>query len=124
MESNDILPRKRASTYASVSGSESGYERESGQTVSIYAQSGSVYGSDGRQGSLSPNKRRGSGGAYCVECNEWRHKFDFTKSQWRNRPRGFRRCKFCTGEVGSDSKQSPSEWSPTRCRLNSQTMNH
>eukprot|EP01083_Nonionella_stella_P081040 223028_1 len=73
----------------------------------------------GRSGSLSPSKKRGSGGAYCVECNEWRHKFDFTKSQWRNRPRGFRRCKFCTGEGGSDSKQSPHDWSPRRYRLKS-----
>ena len=67
----------------------------------------------------SPSKRRGSGGAYCVECKQWRHKFDFTKSQWRNRPRGFRRCKFCTGEIGSDSKVSPADGSPRRYRLKS-----
>ena len=68
-------------------------------------------------------QRRGSGGAYCVECNQWRHKFDFTKSQWRNRPRGFRRCKVCTGEIGSDSKAAPTKnsktWSPRRFRLKS-----
>jgi len=72
-------------------------------------------------------QRRGNGGAYCVECNEWRHKFDFTKSQWRNRPRGFRRCKYCTGEIGSDSKIAPMKnnkaWSPKRFRLKSNQSN-
>ena len=119
---NDISPRKRGL---------SGYERESRyRHRESSSSSGFVSGhhghGPGRNNSLSPSKRRGSGGAYCVECNQWRHKFDFTKSQWRNRPRGFRRCKFCTGEVGSDSKQAPSEWSPRRYRLKggSRLMNH
>lgn len=46
-------------------------------------------------------------GAHCVQCHIWRHKFGFTKSQWRNRPREFRRCKWCTGEIGTDSKAVP-----------------
>ncbi|ETO36313.1 hypothetical protein RFI_00750 [Reticulomyxa filosa] len=45
-------------------------------------------------------------GATCVECGKYRHKYDFTKSQWRNRPRDFRRCKYCTGEGGTDSRTS------------------
>ena len=57
MKSNDISPRKRASTYASVSGL--GYQRKSGQHVSRYLRCGSVYSSDGKQRSLRPNKRRG-----------------------------------------------------------------
>jgi len=59
--------------------------------------------------SASPSRSGGRGranGATCVECGEYRHKYDFTKSQWRNRPRGFRRCKYCTGEGGTDSRIS------------------
>ncbi|ETO07097.1 hypothetical protein RFI_30295 [Reticulomyxa filosa] len=54
-----------------------------------------------------------SDGAICVECKEYRHKYDFTKSQWRNRPRDYRRCKHCTGECGTDSLVGPLFKSPS-----------
>merc|ERR1712087_816130 len=36
----------------------------------------------------------------CGSCGIMRDKFDFTKTQWRNRKRGIRRCKKCIGHNG------------------------
>ena len=108
MMEDDITPRKR---FHSTGGPMDAVGRSGTR--------GSIHSVAGGSGGDSPSKRRGSGGAYCVECKHWRHKFDFTKSQWRNRPRGFRRCKFCTGEAGSDSKVSPADGAPRRYRMKS-----
>jgi len=44
--------------------------------------------------------------AMCCQCNLMKHKWDYTKSQWKNRPRWYRRCKSCIGERGTVSKLS------------------
>merc|ERR1719188_1182666 len=47
--------------------------------------------------------------AMCCQCNLMKHKWDYTKSQWKNRPRWYRRCKSCIGQRGTVSKASPRE---------------
>jgi len=42
----------------------------------------------------------GLSAAVCGGCGQMRDKFDFTKTQWRNRKRGVRRCKICIGHQG------------------------
>lgn len=42
----------------------------------------------------------GLSAAVCGGCKVMRDKFDFTKTQWRNRKRGVRRCKICIGHQG------------------------
>ena len=39
----------------------------------------------------------------CCSCHKKKSKWEFTKSQWKNRPRCQRRCKNCTGEHGTMS---------------------
>ena len=95
-----IAPSATGSIAESVIGATS---TVSGHTTNTISGSHSVSGESSNNGSSVSGRR----GAFCVECKRWCHKFDFTKSQWRNRPRGFRRCKYCTGEVGSDSKVAP-----------------